>query len=432
MENTKSSQLASRRALSFRFMNAVGTGLRRRGLPIADLSEKTLMRTAIRETGLSDWGNESFRPSLCYLLESLQGTERLTFLPRVWFHRAILQSLVNRLRIQSDLKRHPEISEVPVHRPIFIIGTARTGTTFLHRMLAQDPASRAFRYWELREPSPSPDPQTYDRDPRRRKHLLAASFFERLLFTRSQREALKAVHTSGPDDPEECEFLFMNSFMSFTIAALSAVVTRSLDYVRWLHAQDREWVYREHREQVQLLLWRYSAERLVLKCPAHLWAIDALLEVYPDARLIWTHRDPRKQVASTCNNLALWMSLFLEEPHDFAKLGSPLAEDLDEAIQRALEIRAATDPGRFYDLLYDDLVKDPIDAVRRIYSYFDCEFTEDARQAMTRWLARKRRRKRRVNLYSLEDYGLTTREIDDRFAYYRDEFAIPVEEGRYR
>lgn len=385
------------------------------------------MQAARRATGLSHWGNDSFRAPFQHLLASLQGEARLPFVARLWFHQTIQRNLVNRLKIQSDLERYPEISRVPVRRPIFVIGMARTGTTFLQRLLAQDPASRAFRYWELCEPSPPPDPQSFERDPRRRKLMWAESFLKRFLFTRSQRAALQAAHPVGADDPEECEHLFMNSFMSLTMAALSATVSRRLDYVRWLHAQDREWVYREHRQQVQLMSWRSPGERLVLKCPAHFWALDALLKVYPDASLIWTHRDAAKQVASMCNNLSLWMLLFLQAPYDLQELGPALIEDLDTAIRRALAVRSKAEPARFYDLVYQDLVNDPIGAVRGIYSYFDYELTGEAEEAMRRWLTRERRRKRGRNVYYAEDFGLTTGEIHHRFRSYQERFDIPVE-----
>jgi hypothetical protein len=149
-----------------RLLNWAGTTLRRGGLPLADLTEESLLSAAQRQTRLSDWGNESFRISLRILLESLEKEANLNFVGRSLLRRYCIRLLVNRLRLQDDFKRHPEILQVPIQRPLFILGLPRTGTTLLHNLLSQDPSSRWLHLWELISPSPPPEPETRETDPR--------------------------------------------------------------------------------------------------------------------------------------------------------------------------------------------------------------------------------------------------------------------------
>ena len=185
-----------------------GTALRQIGVPLADLSETSLLSAAQHQAQLSDWGNEDFRVGLQILLKSLEREANLNFMGRLILRKYFLQLLVNRLQIQDTFKRHPEILQVPIRQPLFITGLPRTGTTFLHRLLAQDPHCRWLRLWELFNPCPPPDKHTAETDARIE---IARKFIQR---QQTLAPASTTAHALDPQAPEEGNRLFEHSFAS--------------------------------------------------------------------------------------------------------------------------------------------------------------------------------------------------------------------------
>lgn len=396
-----------------RFVNWAGGALRQTGLPLADLSEASLLSAAIRKTGLSDWGDESFRIPLRILLESLEKEADLNFIGRYLLRDRCIRLLVNRLRIQADLKRYPEILQVPVQRPLFILGLPRTGTTLLHNLLAQDSSSRWLRCWELFNPSPPPERETSENDPRVEDVKKLIRSYNYLA------PKLASAHYLNAIGPEECNQLFEHEFTGL-IFELSADVP---SYVKWLIAHDMVGPYRSFREQLQLLAWRYSGEYWLLKAPAHLLNLDALLSVFPDACIIQTHRDPLKVIPSLCSLSAIAREIYSDRV-DLKVIGEHWLNRLAIGLEREMQVRESANFAQFYDVNYNDLVRDPIHTIHQIYEYFGYEFKPQFEKNMKSWLSQNPQHKHGIHRYSLEQFGLQPVEVSQRFAKYCERFNI--------
>jgi hypothetical protein len=223
-----------------RAINSLGHALNHCGLHPIGLSASALMAAAQRRTGLSDWGDESFRMAFRRLLAAYERTATLHLLGRLAIRQECLRLLSNRLRIQEDLKRFPLIEQTPIRKPLVIVGLPRTGTTLLHNLLAQDPSARFPRLWELLQPSPSPHPGTPAMEPRikRAEQMIRKAF--------ALAPHFSAIHPLSATGPEECVFLFQNTFMSVVFDAYSEVP----DYIAWLLQQDLTPAYRYYQQQL--------------------------------------------------------------------------------------------------------------------------------------------------------------------------------------
>ncbi|MEL6723321.1 MAG: sulfotransferase, partial [Pseudomonadota bacterium] len=249
------------------------------------------MATAERQTGLSDWGETNFLEALRVLLDACQKEAGLSLTGQHWLQQECIHSLANRLRIQDTLKNDPAILEVPVRRPLFIATLPRSGSTFLHRLLAQDTQARVLLHWELQQPAPPPRIATYTTDPRITQ-AVAAAYKEQSLFSGS-----KAMHTVKATIPEECCYLLKNSCTSFDTTFWYHIPT----YYQWLCEHDLTDTYQYYKKQLQILSYHYPGEPFFLKEPSHLLGLDAILNVFPDACFVQVHRSPYQQVASLCS-----------------------------------------------------------------------------------------------------------------------------------
>lgn len=396
-----------------RLINWTGSTLKRGGVPLVNLSEESILSAAFRQTGLSDWGDESFRVPLRILLESFEKEANLNFVGRYLLRQHCIRLLVNRLRIQDDLKRYPEILQVPIRRPLFIVGLPRTGTTLLHNLLSQDPSSRWLALWELTSPSPPPDYQTRDTDPRIEETEKLVRQYNYLA------PNLSAAHYLNPKGPEECNSLFEHGFVS-TLFELRANVPR---YVEWLEAQDMVASYRYFRQQLQFLAWRCPGDHWVLKAPAHLFSLDALMTVFPDACIIQTHRDPLKVLPSICSLSAMVRGICSDQV-DLRLVGEHWNNRLENALERAMQVRESVAPDQFYDVNYNALLQDPIGTVRQIYAYFNYDFAPRIEENINRWITQNPQHKHGIHRYSLKQFGLEPTIINRRFARYRERFNI--------
>ncbi len=384
-------------AWPFRTLNYLG-----RNFPI-DLSEDSLLDKACRHTGLTDWGDNSFRTGLRVLLEADEHEAELSSIGRMMVRYDYLRILTNRLRIEAAFRRDPAILAHPVRQPVFIIGFPRTGTTLLHNLLAQDPQTRVPMMWELMW-APPLDKRS---DPRIRWAK------QGIQVTYALMPKMRFMHPLHATGPEECLFLLANDF-----ACLEFEVQRYIpSYVSWFFKQDLVPVYESFRRQVQLLHSQMPGERWVLKSPFHLPALDALLKVFPDACLIHPHRDPAEVVPSMCS-----ITNVVRKTHsrrvDSQRLGRDWLDTWGTAMSRAMHVRATADPKRFFDIDYRELVCEPLMAVQRLYSYLGWSFTPGVSARMADWLSRNTQHKHGTHQYTLEQFGVTRGMVDDRFADY--------------
>ena len=404
------------RPIKYRLLNWGGTILRRSGLPLAELREESLLEAAQRLTGLSDFGDEGFRVPLQILLESLDKEANLNFMGRYSLQQYLVRLLVNRLRIQEDFKLHPEIRSVPIKRPLFILGLPRSGTTFLHNLLSQDPSSRWLHLWELFSPSPPPDRQTWETDLRPEEaEKLVASY-------NSLVPNLSTTHYLNPYGPEECNQLFEHNFVS-PLFQLRANVP---SYSKWLEKQDLVASYRYYRQQLQLLTWKWPGDHLVLKAPAHLSNLAALIAVFPDACIIHTHRDPLKVIPSICSLCALVRGIYTDrvEPKS---IGEYYLNRLVNTIECAMRARETISPEQIYDLNYINIVKDPIGTVHQIYEYFGYDFNTAMEENLNQYISQNPQHKYGIHRYSLDQFGLEPIVVNQKFDNYRKKFNLKEE-----
>ncbi len=384
------------------------------GIPEVDLSPEALRAGAEAETGLQAWGSEAFVEPLTLYLKSVEESAGFHAQGRFVLWRILMRLLSNRLRMARDFASHPEILETDIPRPLYVIGLPRTGTTLLHNLLACDPAARSIRLWEGLFPSPPPEAAAREDDPRIAQATELVGAFNHLA------PRLASIHHLNPTGPEECLWLIEHTFVDF-IHELRAHVPA---YSEWLtgHEADAS-VYREYRQMLQLLGWKSPGKHWVFKAPRHLMGLAGLLEVFPEARIIQTHRDPREVLPSLCSLCEVDRQIFTADP-DRRVIGDFWLNRLGRGFATAMEVRERDDPGRYGDVSYRELTSDPIEAVRRIYGVHGYPFTEAFEQNMRDWLTANRQHKHGVHRYTLEDYGLHEATMNNVFAPYRKRFGL--------
>ncbi len=388
-------------------INSAGAGIRRFGARWPKLSTDDFMNRASRKAKLTDFSDERFREGLDVLIDAFEHEDTAHSFGRIFFREYCVSLLVNRLKIQADLTRYPEILDVPVRRPLFITGLPRSGTTFLHRLMSEDPAGRSMRFWESLEPSPSPQPSTYLTDPR----IARATKSMNLLYKLSPR--LATAHEFAAESPEEDNNLFAHDFG----AGILGFMFDAPNYMRWLDTRDLVPGYQYHRKQLQLLSWKMRADYWILKAPPHLFGLDALLSVYPDANIVVIHRDPLQVMPSICS-LAAGFRGMLTDRVDLRKLGEEFVEALPPGTKRSIAARKTTDPARIYDVRYTEMTSDPLGTIRAICDHFDYDFNSEYESRTRRYLAENPQHKNGVHRYKLEDFGLDAGIVKRHFAGY--------------
>ncbi|GAB2678849.1 sulfotransferase [Saccharopolyspora gloriosae] len=364
-----------------------------------------LHASATRRTGLDDFGPDDYTDGLAALLESYEREAGLTPLGEK-VHRSFLRgALVARSLSESAWRTHPEHADVPVARPIFVTGLPRTGTTALHRLLTADPAHQGLEVWLTEAPQPRPPRETWPDDPvfqhiqagYRQYHVRHPEFL--------------GVHAMSADEVEECWQLLRQSMRSISYECLAHVPS----YSRWLAGQDWTAAYRRHRRNLQLIGLPDPHRRWVLKNPSHLFALDALLEVYPDALIVQTHRAPEVAIASVC-------SLNAQASADWSETfrGGTVGRDQLELWSRGLAAftaeRAKHDQARFYDVHYEDFVADPLGTVAALYDHFGLELGDEADAAMRRLHTESTTGARKPShRYHLADFDLSEADVRSRF-----------------
>ncbi|HZR82966.1 MAG TPA: sulfotransferase [Candidatus Binatia bacterium] len=386
-----------------------------RARPMMPLDEGRLLAAAMRRTGLSDFGDPSFCEPLRRLLHSLETESRLTFLGRIGARSDIVQMLVNRLEIERDRVRYPEIPRQEIRRPLFITGLPRSGSTFLHGILAEDPGNRVPHHWETREPSPPPESSGRGRDARIARAARQLRWFYRLA------PDFRRIHPIEPEMPEECVVILSHSFLSFQFSSTFDVPS----YQSWLEAQDLTPAYAFHRRFLQHLQSRWGGDRWVLKAPPHLPALDALFRVYPDADVVMTHRDPLEVVASVSSLHFVLRRTFCREI-DALRIGPEVAGMLAQDIERGIRARDDGDApsDRILDVRYADLMDEPLAVVRRIYRHFDIPLSEVASSRMRAYVASRPKDRYGAHVYSLGEFGLLEAVESARYRPYRERFGV--------
>lgn len=398
------------RPLAVRTFNLMGRGF----IPpemIVRIDAEDLIREAERSTGLTDWGSEAFRPALEMLVWSLNHEARLNLMGRLMLRDNLLRQLSNRLKIQRDISLYPEIVETPVRRPVFIVGAPRTGSTLLQRLMSKDPAVRSLQTWEMMLPSPPPTEASYLTDPRIR------IIDRKLDVLKWAAPEFIVAHEVAAGEPEECVSLLQTTMMTPCFDLMCNMPS----YRDWVDTQSPLEPYRYYRKQLQLLQFRMRRDHWVLKSPFHLFGLRAILQLFPDAIIIQTHRDPARVLPSLCSLFKV-MHQLTSDSADPRLLGPMLLGRLAARINDYIEIREQLGNDRFHDIGFRELLSDPVAAVENFQRRFDYPFDDEARRRMQHWLIEHPQHKHGQHHYTLEQFGLTQAMVDSAFDRYRQRF----------
>lgn len=362
---------------------------------------------ACAATGLEDFGSPYYREGLERIVEALNTEADLNETGRVIQHATISNALIQRLKIEDTYTQHPEIDEEVIGGPVFVIGLPRTGTTALSQLVAADPQFRSLRMWESQAPTPPPDAATQHTDPRIAQAEAGLKMLDEMF------PLMKALYNSEPTAPTECQDLMGMSFRTFHFDG----AVRAPGYLAWLmHCEMRE-TYTFHRRVLKVLQWHCPPDLWHLKTPVHMFALDALVEAYPNAKFLWSHRDPAKVMASVCS-LIRYVRSWSSDHNDAAELGAEQVDSWVEAVRRAMAFRSRAGDDRFADVSFADLQTDPVRTLQASYELLGLSFTDETRRSVKQWAQTHRPGAHGAHDYDLADYGLTPEGVRERFSDY--------------
>ena len=376
------------------------------------INANEILDQAKSETGLSDLGEPLFFEGLNRLIDSINNEANLNEIGIQAQPIRIQGLLTNRLRFEEDLKKFPEILDQEIIAPIVIVGLPRTGSTMTHRLLASDPNHTAMLWWEGRYPALLPGEKRGDIEAR-----MELGKAEVDAVVAASPEALD-IHPWDYKGADEEILLLEHNFLSTVPESFMALPS----YSEWIEEQDHTLAYEDLKKFIQYLQWQNPGrekKRWVLKSPHHLGFIDKMISVFPDAKIIQTHRDPIKTVPSFCSMCA---NLFEPLTTNFDKvfIGKHWSNKLTRALNHCMNI-SEQHPNNFLDLEFLNMIKDPIDEMKKIYEFIGESFGEKTEVAMEAW-REENKHEMGAHKYSLEEYDLTESQINDNFAKYQQKY----------
>jgi Sulfotransferase family len=396
-------------------MNREGSYL---NLPaVVPLDEESLLQHAQLATGLHDFGDDLWREPFRVLVKSLEEEAQLTLMGRLMARNDIVLWLSTRLQVTDTLRKHPQILDEDITAPMVIAGLPRSGTSILFELLSQDPDVGVPMMWEALQPCPPPEAATYASDPR----IEQAD----KLFTQWNRVApeFASMHEMRGDIPAECGLLMAGTFISDHIASLH----QTHSYSAWCAEADFLPVYAYHKSILQILQWKNPRKRWLLKAPEHQVHLDTLLQVYPDARIVQTHRDPIKCMASTASLLGTLYYMRSDQPFDAQLfdniiMGDATAQRLEHVIEQ--REKGIVPAANIADSRYQDLIDDPMACIAKIYAHFAMPLSVIARNRMQDYLRHKPQGK-----FGQHKYEVDERKTRDRplFRRYQSLYNVPDE-----
>lgn len=381
--------------------------------------DELLAKGQERAGGLTELGTGQFLEGMDRFVDSLNDEARLNDVGRLIAEERILLHIVNRLHYVHDREQYPGIADVDVVKPVFIVGLPRTGTTILHDILNQDPANRAPLTWELMFPSPPPEAATGNDDPR------VAACQATIPSGDVQSTMFKAMHPMGATLSQECVVMMGEAMCTPLFHNQFRVPT----YQDWVDTEaDWSAVYEFHRLQLQHLWWRKPGDRWMLKTGAHMWGLEQLLATYPDARIVFTHRDPVKSMTSYASLTALVRSRGSDEV-DPIEIAADWTARLKMVLERSMAVRSAREypDAVFYDMHFSDFVADQFTEVEKIYDALDLPMSDAGVAAMRTFIADNPKGKDGIHRYAPEEFGVDPATVRREFAPYIERFGLEPE-----
>lgn len=380
-----------------------------------NMTVEEIVAEAAARTGLTEIGDTSVLDGLARLIEGYETEARLTPQGMAMKRETLINAMAIRMRVEDWLARHPELLDRPISKPLFVFGLPRTGTTLMVNLLAADPAKRFFHNWEWAEPMPPAFPEELSAGPR---YEAAKARSDAALI---HVPHIAAIHFEEADSPSECQFLMTPSFCA-------QVYESQADIPSWrhwfLHEADYLPAFRFHKRFAQALQ-HHTPGRWLFKNPWHPLFLDALTDVYPDAQLVMTHRDPAEVVGSACSLIKYVRQMYSDDV-DLKGIGESFSETFEIMIARADAYKAKHGADSILDVQYADNMRDPMGVVRGIYDRFGETLTPGAEAAMQAYLAANQKGKHGKHSYDLAEYGLSKDGVHERFSGYIERYGIPV------
>ncbi len=379
-----------------------------------------LVADAVAASGLDDFGEPTWQEGLDRLLDSLATEARLNELGVTVVETEVVSYLRNRLGIVAHRAAHPELGDRPITRPLVIVGQPRTGTTILYDLLAQDPANRAPLTWEVDLPCPPPRTATYLTDPRIAESEASAEMADLVV------PGFRAFHPMGARLGQECVRMTGGDFRSMIFTVQYEIPT----YNRWLLDEaDLAPAYRWHRTYLEHLQSEHMAQRWLLKSPAHLWHLDAMLGEYPDAVVIQTHRDPLKVIASL-SALAAHLRRMASDSPSLPAAAEQYAFDIFDGLDRGMAARdlGVLPDAQVVDVQFTDFMADPFATIASIYDRSGLTLSAEAEANMRAFLASNPGDGGGGgSRYRWADTGLDADALRERARAYQERFGVPSE-----
>jgi hypothetical protein len=408
MNNSSTTLQQIRPQLPVRLFNGFGGLLEKTRIPSTRMFAADLIRIAKRRCVLDDFGEGEFFAALSRLLDSCQEEAQLTLVGKIALKTDVLETLCTRLQMERDRQLYPDITRQEIREPLFIVGLPRSGTSVLHRLLAADPEHRSPLMWEVRSPSP---PTLADQKRRIQRATLSCTFFNWLVPT------FRYVHTVGAEVPQECVSLMTPTFLSDQFDAMYYVPS----YRAWFFQQDLQPAYEYHRRFLQHLQFRRAARRWILKAPTHMFAMPALLSVYPDALFVQTHRTPVDSMASVSSLVTILRSAFSDAVDPLIVCREAI-DYWSETMDKFLRERDRLADNRICDIQYEEIRREPIRGVRRIYEFFGWSLSRQAEQRMRVLIDSQAKRQSANHRYDLSQFGASPDDVLSAFAPYCKRF----------
>lgn len=378
-----------------------------------DFNPDEILETAAKRFGSNDFGDDQFLTGFNLLCRSLKTEANLHSVGRIVARNMILKCLHSRSELSQRWKEYPTVLKKPIKKPIFIVGPARSGTTFLFNLLALDDRFRFFRAWEARFPGLKYDDKIQMRVKKAQKKTK-----NELEVINYIRPGFKKIHHMECQKPEECNILLTNSFEAIIFRYMFEVNS----YYDWYNEQDHIYAYTYYKKQLQWAQSNTPGKRWLLKSPSHLTAFKTLVDHFPDATFIQTHRDLQESVPSNCS-LKYNLQSISSSGIDRKKIGDFVMHDLWRSLHTTFNVRALNSLNIF-DIKYIDLIKYPITVLEQIYEYLGEEFNGTVKNRVMEFLASNPKDQFGRHVYSIEEFGLDKQTIFKKFDFYYDKIVI--------
>lgn len=370
---------------------------------------------AREQTGLSDFGETTYMTGLSVILKALDKECDLNELGKYAAPLKLVHMLKQRLLAEQAFKDKPELAEIKIDKPLVITGMVRTGSTALHYLMARDPNRQHLEYWMAENPKPRPPRNEWETD----SNFQSSKSNLEMMYEFSPK--LKAIHYMAADWPEECGHLMAQTFTD----DFWQCGRRASYYNEWYETADLVPTYKQHKRMLQLIGSNEPEKPWLLKYPVHMKHLKSFLEVYPDAQVIWTHRDPSTVMSSYVSLIEGFREISVEP--DSIDRNDILNEQMEiwaNATDRAMAVRKQYPDAQFYDMYFEDFVDDSVNEVKKVYQQFGIEWTSECENALKQWNEENPQNKHGKHGHSMEGIDATSERILERFAPYIKHFGV--------